>query len=120
MTFIRRIRTRRPETTEYPFDVAAVQQIETLDLDHPVIILVGENGSGKSTVVEALAVAAGLNPEGGSRQFSFETRPSHSVLADHLTLIRGATRENQSWFLRSESYFTAATYLERLPDGPWV
>jgi len=83
---------------------------------HPgVTYLVGENGSGKSTLLEALAVAAGMNPEGGSSNYAFATRESHSPLADALRLVRGARRPRTDFFLRAESLFTAATYLEELP-----
>lgn len=54
---------RVPSWDEHPYDVPAVRALDGLALDAPVTILVGENGSGKSTVVEALAVAAGFKPE---------------------------------------------------------
>lgn len=79
--------------------------------------LVGDNGSGKSTVLEAIATAAGMNPEGGSSNFAYATRDSHSDLGDALTLIRGTRRPRTDFFLRAESVFTAATYLEQLPAG---
>lgn len=49
----------------------AVRQIasEGLSLMSPVTFLIGENGSGKSTIIEAVAVACGFNPEGGTRNF---------------------------------------------------
>ena len=56
------------------------------DRDHPlkipadVTFLVGENGTGKSTLLEAVAVACGFNAEGGTRNFSFSTRDTHSPL----------------------------------------
>jgi predicted ATPase len=85
-----------------------------------VTYLVGENGTGKSTLLEAIAVAAGLNPEGGLSNFSFSTRQSHSPLGDAITLVRGARRPRTDFFLRAESLFTAGTYLDDLvaDDGP--
>jgi predicted ATPase len=83
---------------------------------HPnVTYFVGENGSGKSTLLEAIAVAAGMNPEGGSSNFAFSTRASHSPLGGAITLVRGSNRPRTDFFLRAESFFTAATYLEELP-----
>lgn len=87
-------------------------------LERPITFLVGANGSGKSTVLEGIAVAAGLNPEGGSSNFAFATRDSHSPLGEALTLVRGVRRPRTDFFLRAESVFTAATYLEGLPDDP--
>lgn len=68
--------------------------------------------------MEALALAAGMNPEGGSSNYAFSTRESHSPLGEALRLVRGARRPRTDFFLRAESLFTAATYLEGLPDDP--
>jgi predicted ATPase len=99
----------------YPWDLPAIAALSTpMRLDPRVTYLVGENGSGKSTLLEALAVAAGMNPEGGSSNYSFSTRDSHSGLGQAIRLIRGARRSRTDFFLRAESLFTAATYLEEL------
>jgi predicted ATPase len=101
----------------YPWSLPAVRALqETVALHPQVTFLVGANGSGKSTILEAMAIAAGLNPEGGSSHFHHATRESHSPLGDALTLVRGATRPKTDFFLRAESVFTAASYLEQLPD----
>ncbi|MFC5993145.1 AAA family ATPase [Pseudonocardia hispaniensis] len=76
--------------------------------------LVGENGTGKSTLVEALAVACGFNPEGGSRNFRFATRATESALGDHLVLSRTGRRPRTGFFLRAESYDNVASEIERL------
>jgi predicted ATPase len=100
---------------EFPWTLPAVAALAGgLALDPKVTFLVGENGSGKSTLIEAFAVAAGLNPEGGSRNFSYSTRDSHSGLSRALRLIRGERRPRTDYFLRAESFFTAATYLDEL------
>lgn len=73
----------------YPFGVpavAALRDLGRLDLDPGVTLLSGDNGTGKSTLVEALAVAAGFNPEGGSKNFRFATRASESDLGQYLRL----------------------------------
>jgi predicted ATPase len=104
---------------EFPWTLPAVAALtKGLTLNPAVTYLIGENGSGKSTLIEALAIAAGLNPEGGSRNFSYATRPSHSGLGQALRLIRNARRPKTDFFLRAESFFTAATYLESLPERP--
>lgn len=62
--------------------MAAVAQVldEGLELAEGVTLLVGENGTGKSTIVEAVAMAFGLSPEGGSTQARHSTRESESDL----------------------------------------
>ena len=79
-------------------------------------LFAGENGSGKSTLVEAIAIAAGFNAEGGSRNVTVSTRASHSDLHKHLRLVRGTRRPRTGYFLRAESFFNVATYIEALGD----
>jgi len=101
----------------YPFSVPAIRDLNELALDPGVTFFIGENGSGKSTLVEAIAVAAGFNAEGGSRHARLSTRASESDLHRHLRLVRGTRRPRDGYFLRAESFFNVATYLERLDGG---
>lgn len=78
----------------------------------PVTFLVGENGTGKSTLLEGIAVAMGFNAEGGSRDFRFSTRDSHSELCDVLTPIKSGYMKD-GFFLRAESFYNTASYLDR-------
>lgn len=103
---------------EYPFSLPVVRHLETLELHPAVTFLVGENASGKSTLLEAVAVAWGFNPEGGTRNFRFGTRASHSVLHEYLRLVRSARRPRDGFFLRAESLFNVATEIERLDEDP--
>src|SRR5882724_10567293 len=102
------------DATVYPFSIPSLARFETLELHPRVTFLTGANAAGKSTLIEAIAVAAGLNPEGGSSNFRFETRASHSALGDLLRLSRGARRPRTDFFLRAESYFNLATEIEEL------
>ena len=87
-----------------------------LDLAPGVTFLVGENGSGKSTIVEALAEAFGLNPEGGSRGARHSTRRTESPLGQWLQLERGVPGRIWSFFLRAETMHSFYTYLEDNPS----
>jgi predicted ATPase len=105
--------------TGYPWTLPAIAPLAGgpgLALDPRVTYLIGENGSGKSTLLEAIAVAAGMNPEGGSSSFAFTTRASHSALSDAIRLVRSGRQPRTDFFLRAESMFNAATYLEQLKD----
>ena len=99
---------------EYPFSLAAVRKLKTLKFHPAVTFFVGENGSGKSTLLEGIAVAMGFNAEGGSRNFRFETRASHSNLHDYLRVGKSLARPKDSYFLRAESFYNVATEIERL------
>jgi predicted ATPase len=103
--------------TGYPWELPVVRGLASGLALHPAVTyLIGENGSGKSTLLEALAASAGMNPEGGSSNFAFSTRESHSGLWEAIRLIRGARRPRTDFFLRAESLFTAATYVEELGE----
>ena len=104
----------------YPFTVPAVRHLGLLRFDPDVTFLIGENGTGKSTLLEAIAVALGLNAEGGTRSFNFATRSSHSELYTCLRLVRSYRRPRDTYFLRAETFYNVATEIERLDDegGP--
>ena len=86
----------------------------TLEFSRPVTFLVGENGVGKSTLLEAMAVAWGFNPEGGTVNFNFSTRDSHSGLWECMRLIKGVRRPQDGFFLRAESFYNVATQVDEL------
>jgi len=119
--FISRITLRRDTVASfdaYPFNLPVLRGLEQVDMHPRVTFLVGENGSGKSTLLEAIAVAMGFNAEGGSKNFSFGTRASHSVLHEHLRIAKGFRRPRTGFFLRAESFFNVATNIEQLDAEP--
>ncbi|KQY74376.1 AAA family ATPase [Microbacterium sp. Root1433D1] len=103
---------------QWPTSIPAVAQVlrEGIDLDPGVTFLVGENGSGKSTIVEGVAIAYGLSPEGGSRQAKHSTRPTESPLSEWLRLQRGVGANRWGFFLRAETMHSFYTYLEENPS----
>lgn len=105
-----------PSFDRYPFSISAIHHLDRLPLHPSVTFLVGENGTGKSTLMEGIAVAIGLNPEGGSRNFNFATRETHSDLEAYLRVIRGIARPRDSFFLRAESFYNVASEIDRLDD----
>ncbi len=108
--FIRQIKLDESDSSAYPFSIPAVLAIESLHFTNPVTFLVGENGSGKSTIIEAIAVAAGFNAEGGTKNYSFSSVDTTSSLHENITLVRGARKETYGYFLRAESFYTTANY----------
>lgn len=107
------------ESGSYVAGLPFMRNWESLNFDSPVTFFVGENGSGKSTLIEGIAVAAGFNPEGGSKNFNFSTRASHSDLCDHLRLIRGTDGKwRDGYFLRAESFYNVASNIEELDRIP--
>ncbi|MBN9158060.1 AAA family ATPase [Microbacterium sp.] len=111
---------------DWPRNIPAVAQVlrDGIELDPGITFLVGENGSGKSTIVEGIAIAYGLSPEGGSRQARHRTRPTESPLSDWLRIQRGVGADRWGFFLRAETMHSFYTYLEEnpstgLPDVPF-
>jgi predicted ATPase len=102
----------------YPFLLPFFRTLDGLKIHPKVTYFVGENGTGKSTLLEAIAVASGFNPEGGSINFGFNTRESHSILYKYLRTSRGTHRRKDGYFLRSESFFNVATEIENLDKEP--
>ncbi len=98
----------------YPFSLPAVLHMDAIQLEQPVTFFVGENGTGKSTLLEAIAVAYGFNPEGGSRNFHFATAETHSALHQAITLVKGPYQPQDGYFLRAESFYNVITEIDNI------
>ncbi|KNF08613.1 putative ATPase, AAA-type [Gottschalkia purinilytica] len=108
---------------KYPFNLPAIKNLSNLKFHPNVTFIVGENGMGKSTILEAIATAYGFNPEGGTRNFNFSSRASHSELCNHIKMVKGIKRPKDGFFLRAESFYNLATTIEELDEdvgGPKI
>ena len=116
MNYVKEIRLHGDyNPDDYPFNIPSIRYLSkggNLALKKPVTFFVGENGTGKSTLVEAIAVAMGFGGEGGSRDFFFTTQRTHSDLCDYLTISR-FTAPKDGFFLRAESFYNMASYLDK-------
>jgi len=99
--------------TGHPFDVPAVAGIDGVRLDAPVTLLAGDNGTGKSTLVEAIAEALGFGPEGGELERLGELpavpRPA---LDGALVPVLSGSKPRTGYFLRAESFFNIARFVD--------
>ena len=107
-------RSKVPSFSIYPYSLPVCRNMNEIGFHPAVTFLVGENGAGKSTLLEAIAIATGFNAEGGSRNFGFATRASHSCLHEVLTVRRGLRRPKDGFFLRAESFYNVATEVDKL------
>lgn len=101
---------------KYPFSIPAIQMLNTLKFDQNVTIIVGENGSGKSTLLEAIAIGMGFNAEGGTKNFNFQTRSTHSDLFKFIRFSKSYKRVKDGFFLRAESFYNVATSMDDLDE----
>ena len=89
--------------------ILTLTRLTELEFTHDVTIFAGENGTGKSTLLEAIAVAAGFNREGGTLNFMHSSYDDVSELHEALTLSRGFARPRWGQYLRAESFYNVAT-----------
>lgn len=115
--FLQNIRLKREKIenfNKYPFNIDIIKNFETLEFDTPVTFIVGENGVGKSTFIEALAIKCGLNAEGGTQNFKFSTRSTHSCLHEYLEINHFQRKCETKFFLRAESFYNVASEIDSL------
>ncbi|NRF40704.1 AAA family ATPase [Pedobacter foliorum] len=118
--YINTVQLDLPEdiTTDYPFNIPTIQNLKKITFHPKVTYLIGENGMGKSTLLEAIAVNLGFNAEGGSRNFNFDTQATHSNLHNYLKISKGVQRMRDGFFLRSESFYNLASEIDSRDSEP--
>lgn len=100
----------------YPFNIEIVKNFTELNLDTPVTFFVGENGIGKSTFIEAIAVSLGLPAEGGTENFRYETKNTTSNLSDYIKIPK-YNKPKTKFFLRAESFYNFSSEVDNI--GVW-
>lgn len=118
--FLRRIAWRTPEAArpdEYPFTLPFLKDQEwSLDFTTPITITMGENGVGKSTLIEGIASLAGYNQAGGAKGYATASHgdareSSGGGLADHWR-ASWLPKVTEGWFFRAETFWTVARWLD--------
>jgi predicted ATPase len=100
----------------YPFSVAAIRSLRDLNLTSRICFFAGENGTGKSTLLEAIAAHYGFGPEGGNRNFRVDTTESNRSIDPLVRALRLSfdVRTGAGFFLRAESFFNSASYIDHI------
>lgn len=106
----------RIERNSYLHDIPAIKKMEKLEFLKNITFFVGENGTGKSTLIEAIAVAYGFNPEGGTLNYRFSTYDDVSELGNAIQMAKGYRRSKFNYFFRAESFFNVASKAEDYRD----
>lgn len=102
----------------YLRDIPILKSTKHLDFKSNITFFAGENGTGKSTLLEAIAVSYGFSAEGGTLNYNFSTYDSHSELYKAIRMSKGIKRPSFSYFLRAESFYNVATKSEEYRDKP--
>lgn len=110
--------TDSTDFNQYPFSLKIIKNLKDIEFPSQVTFFVGENGTGKSTILEAIAHKAGFGAEGGSKNINFKTSEEKTYsgteqLADQLTLSWRMKPKN-GYFFRAESFFNIANYIDSL------
>jgi predicted ATPase len=113
-SYLKRAAVRPAGSTGWPYDLPAVVALPDIDLSAPATFLVGENGVGKSTLVEGLAMATGINPHGGSGNIRTRGHGTESPLHEHLELRWGRRRPKRDFFLRAETLLDTMAAYDRI------
>ncbi|QAS52992.1 AAA family ATPase [Halobacillus litoralis] len=100
----------------FPFHLPVIRNFTELFFHPNVTYIVGENGMGKSTLLEGIAIKYGFNPEGGTLNFNFSNYDSHSILDQYLRLAKGVYKPEDHFFFRAETYYNLATNIEELDE----
>jgi predicted ATPase len=108
------LRDRVADWETYPFTVATISGLHELSFRSRICFFAGENGTGKSTLLEAIAAHYGFGPEGGNRNFSNDTTASNHSIDPLVRALRMSfdKRTGAGYFLRAESFFNAASYID--------
>ncbi len=102
-----------PSGNFYPFSIPAIKNFHQLELNQNVTFFVGENGSGKSTMLEAVADKCDFNTAGGGRNNSYYVEASESALADYIRLS-WLPKITNGFFLRAETFYQFASHIDEV------
>ncbi|MGC6767808.1 AAA family ATPase [Enterococcus sp. LJL51] len=119
--YLKKVVYKKPKQQDFPFNLSALNDLNDLVFDQPLTFFVGENGTGKSTVIEMIASLMGMNMEGGSRNQLFSTYEENYSLADACRPVRYPSYPKDFYFYRAESFYNLMTEIEETDAfGPSV
>lgn len=115
---------KKRDSSKYPFSLDIIQNLKDITFPTQVTFFIGENGTGKSTILEAIATRAGFGKEGGSRSINFNT--ADEVYGNQINEFSSALtlswrkKPRDGYFFRAESFFNIGNYLDDLSKHPRI
>jgi predicted ATPase len=101
-----------PLSEEFPFSVPAMRDLAKLDLQAPITLFAGDNGTGKSTLIETIAQAVGFAPEGGEYERLGELPPVPRPVGKFVPRMHRWNKPRNGYYLRAESFFNVAAFVD--------
>ena len=98
---------------KYPFNLDMIKNLDKIYFHKNVTFILWENWSWKSTLLEALAIEYGLNPEWGSNNLNFKTKETHSELSEKIIISKWIVPKDK-FFLRAESFYNVASEIDNM------
>ena len=113
--------SRVPDREAYPFCLPFLRDDFSISFERAITIIVGENGTGKSTLLEGIAALAGYNEAGGGKGYmTVDHSNALEVMGGELSQALRASwlpKITKGWFFRAESFFSVARYLDEAARG---
>jgi predicted ATPase len=97
----------------YPFNIPSLSKIKGLDLNNNVTFFIGENGTGKSTILESIAFKCGFGNKGGGK-YNISNEPDASQRLEEIITLSWMPKVSNGFFLRAETFFDFANYIDEL------
>lgn len=113
MCYLSRVYIKDQLPKRFPFNLSFLKKGLDVTLKSNVTFFVGENGIGKSTLLEAIADKCNFNLSGGNRNHNYDFYKTESELSEYLTLS-WKKKTSQGFFMRAESFFNFATYIDEI------
>jgi predicted ATPase len=119
---LRLLRERVQDWDSYPFFVPCIRNLDELILHERICFFAGENGTGKSTLLEAIAAHYGFGREGGNRNFANDSTESNHSIDPLVRALRLSfdRRTGSGYFLRAESWFNTVSHMDELDKEPYA
>ncbi len=113
--YLSNLSIRVPAIDQYPYNIPVLKNGVKIEFDKAITFVIGENGSGKSTILEAIAEKCGYNLSGGNKNHLYEHHRTEATMYNFTTL-GWIKKPYDGFFLRAESFYDFAKYIDDMAE----